>query len=255
MVGFAIAHSYTFTYIEYLPSTMMQYQQQYIQQQQQQQQLEQQQRDPLGDENDTCDQYQSSVTSIVAENSSERCQDQSSPILRDPKPTTMIPTNSTILYHEEEGQQQQAATSYRPPATLPRPMNFTDALWSSTVPKETIDDIKKLRVNIDNVIERAHRERSSGSQDYKNSSISSLTNINDGDYMNQHHNQPEVNEEQEIVFTVRENDRDVIDRAMTTGINRDNASQPTHDESDLFPDLLLDLVVDSTHNSKTDENR
>jgi hypothetical protein len=33
---------------------------------------------------------------------------------------------------------------YRPPETLPQPMNFQDALWSSTVPRETIKDIKML---------------------------------------------------------------------------------------------------------------
>jgi hypothetical protein len=74
MVIFAIAHSYTFTYKEYLPRSF-------------------------------------------------------------PHPTT----TTTRVVETSETQYL-----YRPPETLPQPMNFQDALWSSTVPRETIKDIKML---------------------------------------------------------------------------------------------------------------
>ena len=38
---------------------------------------------------------------------------------------------------------QQRVTAYIPPATLDRPMDFRDAFWSSTVPKETLHDIQQ----------------------------------------------------------------------------------------------------------------
>ena len=43
---------------------------------------------------------------------------------------------------------------YCPPTirTLPRPMGFRDAFWESTMPKETISDIQRLRNGVDNVI-------------------------------------------------------------------------------------------------------
>lgn len=51
-----------------------------------------------------------------------------------------LPRNTTILVETTEA----TAQYYRPPETLPQPMNFQDALWSSTVPRETIKDIKML---------------------------------------------------------------------------------------------------------------
>lgn len=41
---------------------------------------------------------------------------------------------------------------YRPPATLPQPMKFRDALWSSTVPNETLQDIQRLRAGVDGAL-------------------------------------------------------------------------------------------------------
>jgi hypothetical protein len=39
-------------------------------------------------------------------------------------------------------------TTFRSPTTLPEPMNFRDAFWSSTVPRETIQDIQQLRAGL-----------------------------------------------------------------------------------------------------------
>jgi hypothetical protein len=94
MVGFAIAHAYTFTYTEYLPSTVEDAMAEYEQQQQQS---------------------------------------------RGPSDTTNNGLSSS-------------SSTYRPPATLPRPMKFKDALWSSTFPSETMHDIRRLQNGVDRAV-------------------------------------------------------------------------------------------------------
>jgi Organic solute transporter Ostalpha len=95
MVFFAIAHSYTFTYIEYLPG-----------------------RFPQPDESRT--------------NEHDMEHEFSRALLTNP---------DTCIRHQRMQQ-------YRPPATLPEPMRFRDALWSSTVPHETLQDIQRLRAGV-----------------------------------------------------------------------------------------------------------
>jgi hypothetical protein len=97
MVGFAIAHSYTFTYTEYLPG-----------------------RWPQSNSTDTSTLIDSSAA--VQNGDRYNCSESTSP------------------------------QRYRPPATLPQPMRFRDALWSSTVPHETLQDIQRLRVGVDGVL-------------------------------------------------------------------------------------------------------
>jgi hypothetical protein len=87
MVFFAIAHSYTFTYTEYLPSTVEQAMSEYEQ-----------------------------------------------------------------LNASEGNNNNSRASTYRPPATLSRPMKFKDALWSSTLPTETLSDIRRLRNGVDQAV-------------------------------------------------------------------------------------------------------
>jgi hypothetical protein len=86
MVGFAIAHAYTFTYTEYLPANVEQ----------------------------------------------------------------------ALSNHNRENNGGDASgenpSTYNPPSTLPRPMRFKDAFWSSTVPSETIQDIRRLRRGVDGVV-------------------------------------------------------------------------------------------------------
>ena len=90
MVGFAVAHSYTFTYKEYLPSNL---------------------------------------------------------------PAELAPASAMATAGESSGEEEAPETparaSYRPPETLPQPMTFKDAFWSSTVPRETIEDIQRLRSGVD----------------------------------------------------------------------------------------------------------
>lgn len=74
MIGFAIAHSYTFSYKEYLPESIPE-----------------------------------------------------------------IPDADDL------GRAESSGSGYCPPATLNQPMGFRDAFWSSTVPRETIRDIRGLR--------------------------------------------------------------------------------------------------------------
>jgi hypothetical protein len=45
-----------------------------------------------------------------------------------------------------------ARSTYRPPETLPRPMKFKDAFWSSTLPSETIQDIRRLQNGVERAI-------------------------------------------------------------------------------------------------------
>jgi Organic solute transporter Ostalpha len=92
MVFFAIAHSYTFTYTEYLPATV------------------------------------------------ERAIEQYN-------------ANSA---NDEGGTSSTISSTYQPPAMLSRPMRFRDALWSSTVPSETLQDIRRLQSGVDQVVEQAN---------------------------------------------------------------------------------------------------
>jgi hypothetical protein len=62
----------------------------------------------------------------------------------------------TFTYKEYLPQSPPAsiASDYCPPniRTLPHPMAFRDAFWSSTLPKETLNDIQRLRNGVDNVM-------------------------------------------------------------------------------------------------------
>jgi hypothetical protein len=93
MVGFAIAHSFTFTYKEYLPSTV---------------------ENAIGG----YEQVQQQVA-----NTDDDDGDDDGP----------------------EGNHPLPPETYHPPEMLTRPMRFTDALWSSTVPTETLQDIRRLQ--------------------------------------------------------------------------------------------------------------
>eukprot|EP00934_Nitzschia_sp_Nitz4_P002341 Nitzschia sp. Nitz4//scaffold96_size78090//34370//35842//NITZ4_005493-RA/size78090-processed-gene-0.28-mRNA-1//1//CDS//3329560570//2341//frame0 len=84
MVAFAIAHSYTFTYTEYLPSTI-------------EHAVEEYQRVQSSDSN-------------------------------------------------------ESLSNYRPPETLPRPLDFRQAFWSSTLPSETFQDIRRLQNGVDRAV-------------------------------------------------------------------------------------------------------
>lgn len=99
MVGFAIAHSYTFTYTEYLPGRWPQSQEM---------------------------------------NSNES--------------STLIDSSTDRNGENQNCADSQSPQQYRPPATLPEPMRFRDALWSSTVPHETLQDIQRLRVGVEGVL-------------------------------------------------------------------------------------------------------
>jgi Organic solute transporter Ostalpha len=94
MVGFAVAHSFTFTYKEYLPSTV---------------------EEAIA----TYTQVQQDVTS-----------------------------NEHDGGNSGDGRRREGPT-YHPPQTLSRPMKFKDAFWSSTVPKETLHDIRRLQNGVD----------------------------------------------------------------------------------------------------------
>mmetsp|Transcript_15220 Transcript_15220/g.42912 ORF Transcript_15220/g.42912 Transcript_15220/m.42912 type:complete len:547 (-) Transcript_15220:215-1855(-) len=97
MVFFAIAHAYTFTYTEYLPST-------------------------------------------VQEAIEAAAQAESAAVEGGPPP----PRRRT-----------SSAVEYQPPTVLNQPLNFRDAFWSSTLPSETIHDIRRLRRGVDRVVNQA----------------------------------------------------------------------------------------------------
>lgn len=91
MVGFAIAHSFTFTYQEYLPSRL---------------------EDIMG--------------------GYEQVQQQ-------------LPSSNNDANNGPEENHPPPET-YHPPEMLQRPMNFKEAFWSSTVPTDTIQDIRQMRL-------------------------------------------------------------------------------------------------------------
>ena len=99
MVAFAVAHSYTFTYTEYLPSTVEEAMAEYEQEQQ----------------------------------------------------TSLLQQSADI--NDGAGRSSSTNTpSYHPPATLPRPMTFWNAFLSSTLPVETLHDIRRFQNGVDNVV-------------------------------------------------------------------------------------------------------
>jgi Organic solute transporter Ostalpha len=117
MVFFAIAHSYTFTYKEYLPSSIP---------------------PELRNLTLNANLYANSITST----------------------TTLRPLQLEPLQSSEPVSPAVAANSrpsvqatYRAPAVLDHPLNFKEAFWSSSIPKETLVDIQRLRHGVDNVVQ------------------------------------------------------------------------------------------------------
>ena len=102
MVGFAIAHAYTFTYKEYLPSTVEEAIASYEQVQQEH------------DDNENNDGGEGGGG------------------------------------NNNNGRRRGPA--YHPPETLSRPMKFKDAFWSGVIPKETLNDIRRLQNGIDSAV-------------------------------------------------------------------------------------------------------
>lgn len=99
MVGFAIAHSFTFTYKEYLPSTVEEAVSAYEQVQ-------------LTDSNDGGG--------------------------------------------NNGGSGEIAPPAYHPPETLSRPMRVRDAFWSSTLPSETLKDIRRLQNGVNRAVSQVN---------------------------------------------------------------------------------------------------
>ena len=123
MVFFAVAHSYTFTYKEYLPSSI-----------------------PPELRNLT-------LNANVNANANA-----ANPSSTTPQPLRLEPSQSTASLASIGGGGVASAPinsavkpMYRPPAILDQPMDFKEAFWSSSIPKETIADITRLRNGIDSI--------------------------------------------------------------------------------------------------------
>jgi len=58
---------------------------------------------------------------------------------------------------------------YCPPETLPRPMKFKDAFWSSTLPSETVQDIRRLGGGVERAVSQASSPGSISLQGIPNS--------------------------------------------------------------------------------------
>jgi hypothetical protein len=119
MVGFAIAHGFTFAYTEYLPGSVPTPEMVCRQRQEQEQPLQGSATGPYDD-----------PSGGGATEEPRRA--NSNPPLPPPKASNSY---------------------YRPPATLEQPMKFRDALWSSSVPRETIQDIQRLRTGFDTALQ------------------------------------------------------------------------------------------------------
>eukprot|EP00529_Nitzschia_sp_RCC80_P041416 CAMPEP_0113523286 /NCGR_PEP_ID=MMETSP0014_2-20120614/45629_1 /TAXON_ID=2857 /ORGANISM="Nitzschia sp." /LENGTH=527 /DNA_ID=CAMNT_0000421375 /DNA_START=1415 /DNA_END=2995 /DNA_ORIENTATION=- /assembly_acc=CAM_ASM_000159 len=98
MVGFAIAHSFTFTYKEYLPSTIEEAMNNY--------------------------EYEQVAASSNGEGSGDG----------------------------SNNGRGGGNAAYQPPETLPRPLKFQDAFWSSTLPSDIGHDIRRLQNGVDNAV-------------------------------------------------------------------------------------------------------
>ena len=142
MVLFAIAHSYTFTYKEYLPSNMPP---EYFTTQQ----------------GITLDAPLTEETPAGEETGEEVPEGTDSPPAI-PAPTRLQSSQSDSMLGTTGSNGSSHPRIYRPPAVLDRPMGFTDALWDSTLPKETIEDIQRLRVGRELVV--AIRARTSSQE-------------------------------------------------------------------------------------------
>jgi len=144
MVGFAIAHSYTFTYEDYLPGNL-----------------------PM---NTNAASAMTTTTSTATTTSASLAVVSTEPLLsprssldvaNDHQPDEASSASSSRFggrgRRPHTSSAAAAALPYRPPATLPQPMKFKDAFWSSTLPKETIQDLQKLSA--------ASRSRTSSTND------------------------------------------------------------------------------------------
>lgn len=142
MVLFAIAHSYTFTYKEYLPSSMPP---EYFAPQQQHHQTEESLHVLAENGIDLETNNNDSVSCPpVVRNSDDTVQTQGIPA---------IPPPARLQSSQSDGNISRTSPRvYRPPEVLDRPMGFSDAFWSSTLPKETIEDIQRLRVGRELVV-------------------------------------------------------------------------------------------------------
>jgi Organic solute transporter Ostalpha len=130
MVFFAIAHSYTFSYKEYLPSSI-----------------------PPELRN---------LTQNATINANHHGHHSSAATT--PRPLRLEPrlSSSSMSQHglaftttsDRQQQQQHLNANYRPPgpAVLDQPLNFKEAFWSSSIPKDTLADIQRLRNGVDNVV-------------------------------------------------------------------------------------------------------
>jgi len=119
MIGFAMAHSYTFSYKEYLPGRL-----------------------PPADDGDGGADNGGVSDTCSQQNGLHRRQQS---LIVENGPSNSGDNEDDLLIDDSTNGQRRRCTRYRPPATLPQPMNFKEALWSSSLPRETIEDIQRLR--------------------------------------------------------------------------------------------------------------
>mmetsp|Transcript_14364 Transcript_14364/g.36090 ORF Transcript_14364/g.36090 Transcript_14364/m.36090 type:complete len:513 (+) Transcript_14364:182-1720(+) len=139
MVGFAIAHSFTFTYKEYLPSR---------------------------------------VESVMGGYEQALQQQQASADNNDENPEGNHPPPDAV--------RRTSSETYHPPEMLERPMRFKDAFWSSTVPTETLNDIRRLQNGVNHA----------ASQVVDGGAIS-LQNVTNSSENEQGRDQPEEHDDEE----------------------------------------------------------
>jgi hypothetical protein len=80
-----------------------------------------------------------------------------------------------------------AAPAYQPPETLPRPLKFKDAFWSSTLPSDIGHDIRRLQNGVDNAISQitdpgtiSLQDIPVGADDENDHGLINQTNIDNG---------------------------------------------------------------------------
>jgi Organic solute transporter Ostalpha len=116
MVFFAVAHSYTFSYKEYLPSSIP---------------------PELRNLTLNANLYANGITPAST-----------------PQPLQLVPRPSSESLSPALASDSRPSVNatYRPPAVLDHPLNFKEAFWSSSIPNETLADIQRLRRGVDTVV-------------------------------------------------------------------------------------------------------
>jgi hypothetical protein len=185
MVLFAIGHYYVFTWKEYLPTSQLPPTSQQQQQEtaaRSQQNNRHQLDDVIVDENDLealllqSHHYSPNNSALSARAGGRRMTEQHAKQEPRRHAAAAAAASASAIGSANDATGSDTNNNkppYKPPTVLSHPMKFRDALWSSTVPQETLHDIRRLRKGVDTVIQQTQAPGAIGLIDMQSSSSSS----------------------------------------------------------------------------------